>query len=98
MLKVQFASLMWDFDHGSLPNAFKGYFTKISDTHSYNTRASASNNLAKTIHTNTLHGSKLFKIIGVDIYNEINKMPFYQSSRSRSVFLRKYKSFLIDQY
>ena len=22
MLKVQYASLMWDFDHGSLPNAF----------------------------------------------------------------------------
>ena len=98
MLKVQYASLMWDFDHGSLPNAFNGYFTKISDIHSYNTRSSTSNNLAKKISVNTLHGSKLFKIIGVDIFNEINKLPFYQSSRSRPAFLEKYKNFLIEKY
>ena len=29
MLKVQYASLMWDFNHGSLPNAFNCFFTKI---------------------------------------------------------------------
>ena len=98
MLKVQYASLMWDFDHGALPNAFNGYFTKISDIHSYNTRSSTYNNLSKKIRVNTLHGSKLFKIIGVDIFNEINKVPFSESSRSRPAFLEKYTNFHIEKY
>lgn len=26
LMKVHFASLMWDFDHGSLPHVFQGFF------------------------------------------------------------------------
>ena len=50
---VQNASLMWDYDHDSLPNAFKGFFTKKSDVHSYRTLAASANKLAKTININT---------------------------------------------
>ena len=64
LMKVHFASLMWDFDHGSLPHVFQSFFTKISDIHSYHTRSSAADDLAKKICAKTIHGSKLFKTIG----------------------------------
>ena len=79
---------MWDFDHGSLPNALLGFFTKVSDVHSYNTRSSVSNKLAKNVSAKTIHGKKLFKIIGVDIFNEITNLPFYKSSHTRQNFLK----------
>ena len=98
LMKVQYASLMWDYDHGSLPQVFQGFFTKISDVHSHHTRSSVSDDLAKTICAKTIHGSKLFKIIGVNTFNEINKLPFYQSSRTRQCFLNHYKKYLIEKY
>ena len=98
LYKVQCASLMWDFDHGSLPDAFSGFFTKISDKHSYNTRSSTSNKLAKNVRVKTTHGKNLFKITGVDVFNEINTLSFYKSSRTRATFLKHYKKYLIDQY
>ena len=98
LYKVQFASLMWDFDHGSLPDAFSGFFTKISDVHSHNTRSSTSKKLAKNIFVRTAHGKNLFKITGVDLFNEINTFSFYKSSRTRETFLKHYKNYLIDQY
>ena len=87
---------MWDYDHGSLPDAIFGFFTKISDIHSHNTRSAASNKLAKTVRT--AHGKKSFKITGVDIFNEVNTLPFYKSSHTRITFLNHYKKYLIDQY
>ena len=89
---------MWDYDHGSLPDAFLGFFTKISDIHSHNTRSAVSNKLAKNVNVRTAHGKKSFKITGVDIFNEINNLPFYKSSCTRQTFLKHYKNFLIDQY
>ena len=41
------ASFMWDFDHGTLPEAFNCYFTKVSEVHQYNTWASVN----KLLHT-----------------------------------------------
>ena len=38
---MQYASLMWDYDHGSLPKAFDGFFTKVRDIHSYRTLSSS---------------------------------------------------------
>ena len=98
LYKVQCAGLMWDYDHGSLPDAFFGFFTKISDIHSHNTRSAVSNKLAKTVSVRTAHGKKSFKITGVDIFNEINTLSFYKSSRTRQTFLNHYKKYLIDQY
>ena len=60
LYKVQYASLMWDYDHGSLPKAFDGFFTKVHDIHSYRTRSSVSGNLSQNVSFNTKsHGSKL---------------------------------------
>ena len=98
LYKLQCASLMWDFDHGSLPDAFFGFFTKISDIHSHRTRSSTSNKLAKNVSVKTAHGKNLFKITGVDVFNEINNLSFYKSSRTRETFLKHYKNYLIDQY
>ena len=88
LMKVHFASLMWDFDHGSLPHVFQGFFIKISDIHSYHTRSSASDDLAKKNCAKTIHGSKLFKIISVEL-NELliscfnpplqNKLLYYNT-------------------
>ena len=60
---------MWDYDHDSLPNAFKGFFTKKSDVHSYRTGAASAKKLAKPINIKTkVHGSKLFKFQGIEIF------------------------------
>ena len=52
--------------------------------------------LAKKVSAKTIHGKKLFKIIGVDIFNEISNLP--KSSHTRQNFLKQYKNYLIDQY
>ena len=86
---VQYASLMWDYDHDSLPNAFKGFFTKISDA----------NKLSKTINIKTkVHGSKLFKVQGIEIFNELKNLDFYGTSRTKHSFIRQFKKYLIDKY
>ena len=96
---VQYASLMWDYDHDSLPNAFKGFFTKISDVHSYRTRAASANKLAKTINIKTkVHGSKLFKVQGIEIFNELKNLDFYGTSRTKHSFISQFKKYLIDKY
>ena len=99
LFKAQTASFMWDFDHGTLPEAFNSYFTKVSDVHQHNTRASV-NMLSHTVSlTNGVtHSSRMVKSFGVTIFNEIAEKMFYKNCNMKATFRKKYKLFLIEQY
>ena len=43
--KVQMFSLMWDYDHNTLPSSLKELFIKSNLVHNYNTRGSNKGNL-----------------------------------------------------
>ncbi len=42
IFQFQYASLMYDQDHGNLPSCFDAYFRKVEDIHSHNTRMASS--------------------------------------------------------
>ena len=46
-LKFQFSMLMWQHDHGELPDCFNDYFIKVNSIHTHNTRAASSKNFPK---------------------------------------------------
>ena len=47
IFQIQYASLMFDQDHGNLPSCFKTYLRKVEDIHSHNTRMTLSHNCQK---------------------------------------------------
>ena len=99
LYKVQYASLMWDFDHGILPHAFDDFFVPISAIHNYETRSAVAGKLAQPHIFNTkIHGNKMFKRQGVLIFNEIVSKEFYINPTTKMSFLKKFKEYLIGLY
>ena len=97
--KMQFACLMWEFDHGNLPKCFNNYFEKVSDTHKYATRNSTSGKLSENINVNTSrYGFTMLKFQGPKVLNTIKDIAFYKDAKTLPYFRHKYKTFLIDTY
>ena len=98
IFKLQYASLMYDQDHGNLPSSFSKYFRQVKDIHSHNTRMVSSNKLSENVkfHTKT-HGKAMFKFKGPRILNEIKDLKFYGESKNKYYFRRKYKLYLLDK-
>ncbi len=70
LLKIQYACLMWDFDHGNLPKCFTYYFKKISDVHNHKTRNATAGKLSENILVNTnVHGFTMLKFQGPKVLN-----------------------------
>ena len=99
MIKHQFASIMWDQDHDLLPNSISCFFKPVSQIHGYNTRMVSAGKLSENIaiHTST-HGKKMFKFTGPRILNNLKDQHFYKNSKSKNVFIKRYKKYLIDMY
>ena len=98
IFQIQYASLMFDQDHGNLPSCFKTYFRKVEDIHSHNTRMASSHKLSENIKFNTKsHGKSMFKFKGPKILNEIKDLKLYGASKNKSYFRRKYKSYLLEK-
>ena len=99
ILKSQLASLMWDHDKGVLPKCFDNYFTKVNKVHNYGTRLANANKLSVNVAVNTsTHGQTMMKYIGPRIFNEIKDLHFYDITRAKTTFRKKYKSHLITSY
>ena len=49
IFQFQYASLMYDHDHGNLPSCFSTYFRKVEDIHSHDTRMAASKKLSENV-------------------------------------------------
>ena len=99
LFQTQFASVMWDLDHGTLPTCFNNIFRHVSDIHHYNTRSSAAQKLSENvrIHTKT-HGEHMLKFIGPKILNELKNHDFFNLSKTKKTFQAKYKQYLLSLY
>ena len=98
IFKLQYASLMYDQDHGDLPTCFSNYFRQVKDIHSHNTRMASSHKLSENVKFKTItHGKAMFKFKGPKILNEIKDLKFYGESKNKYYFRRKYKVHLLHK-
>ena len=98
IFKSQMASLMWDYDHGNLPESLNTLFTRRSDVHSLNLRNTRNQRLYTATKKNTKFGSNSFSKIGSQLLNDLKDLNIYNESNSRNVFMMKYKKILINNY
>ena len=99
LVNHKFASLMWDFDHNLLPNSFESFFNYAKNTHKYGTRFANANKLCenKKFNTNT-YGINSFTFVGPKVLNSLKDTQLYQESKSKLLFLKKYKMQTIANY
>ena len=97
-LQLQLSSLMWDYDHDTLPESLKTHFKRANLVHNYSTRNASKGGLFSGKVNTTKYGIQSFKYQGVKILNGLKNMPFYQSSPSKAVFLKELKSQLLSCY
>ena len=94
----QYASLMWDQDHGNLPQCFEGYFKNVSSVHDHETRQAYYNKLAEIPYRTVTHGKKLFKFKGPKILNQLKDLIFYREAETKLTFRKRYKEYLLNKY
>ena len=97
-LQVQLSSLMWDYDHNTLPLSLRAHFQRANLVHNYRTRGASKGSLHHCkVHTYK-HGIKSFKYQGIKILNDLKNMRTYQDATSKGNFLRELKSDLLSSY
>ena len=98
IFQFQYASLMYDQDHGNLPSCFNTYFRKVEDIHIHNTRMASSHKLSENVKFKTKkRGKSMFKFKGPKILNELKDLNLYGDSKNKSYFSRKYKLYLLKK-
>ena len=98
LFQYQVSSIMWDFDHNTLPKTLNLLFTKTKNTHSYGTRFANADKLTIDRVNSVKYGDKSFKVIGATKLNELKNCDFYTSARSKQVFLDSFKNEILDTY
>ena len=88
-LQVQLSSLMWDYDHDSLPISLKMHFKKTNVVHNYSTRAASKGNLYLNKVNTVKYGIKSFRYQGVKVLNDLKNMSIYKNIVKKSIFLKK---------
>ena len=89
---------MWDFDQGKLPASLSKLFTYRTSVHNRNLRNSQNNELYVAKLYKNRYGYNSFTHNGAIVLNEIKNLPFYASSRTKSTFLHKLKTELLNKY
>ena len=97
-LKVQLSSLMWDYDHNTLPSSLRAHFKRSNLVHNYRTRAATKGNLHHCKVRTLKYGIKSFKYQGVKILNDLKNMSIYQDATNKKSFLKRLKSDLLSSY
>ena len=97
-LHVQLSSLMWDYDHDTLPLSLRVHFKKANLVHNYSTRMASKGGLHHGKANTIKHGIKSFNYQGVKILNALKNMSIYQNSTSKRTFIVELKSDLISTY
>ena len=98
LYKCQLASLMWDYDHGNLPDNLNSLFTSRESIHSVNLRNSANHRLYTSFKWNTKYGTKSFSQVGSQLLNELKDLNFYDTMGNKKAFMKKYKQTFLDIY
>ena len=95
LYKSQIASLMWDYDHGKLPDDLNTRFITRSSVHSRNLRNVANQRLYTSTQRNTIHGTHSLSQVGSILLNEIKDFDFYNANEKKT-FMAKYKEHLLN--
>lgn len=98
LFQYQVSSLMWDFDHNTLPNALNSLFNKTRNTHSYGTRFANADKLNIERTNTSRYGLMSFKVIGASKLNELKDCDYYNNACSKRAFLNSLKENLINAY
>ena len=72
-LQVQLSSLMWDYDHDTLPESLKTHFKRANLVHNYSTRSASKGNLLYGKVNTTKYGIQSFKYQGIKVLNGSRK-------------------------
>ena len=98
LLKIQYASLMWDYDKNILPSSLNFYFKSLKNNH-HVTRQVTAAKLSENIIVNTdLYGKTMLKFIGPKVLNFLKDQDFFSKAKTKSFFIKKYKQYLIESY
>ena len=97
-LQVQLSSLMWDYDHDTLPESLKTHFKRANLVHNYSTRSASKGSLFYGKVNTTKYGIQSFKYQGIKVLNGLKNMSIYQNSPSKAIFLKELKSDLLSSY
>ena len=89
---------MWDFDHHSLPDSLASMFTRREEIHNRNVRDQSKNKLYTAQRFNNRHGYDSFSHHGSLLLNKLKDLPFYGNSYSKSAFMAKYKTLILENY
>ena len=98
LYKSQIASLMWDFDHGNLPDDLNPLFITRSSAHSRDLRNATNQRLYTSTRRNTKYGSDSISQVGSILLNEMKDLELFNTNNSKNTFMTKYKEHLINQY
>ena len=97
-LQVQLSSLMWDYDHNTLPLSLRDHFKRANLVHNYRTRAASKGSLHHCKVNTYKHGIKSFKYQGIKILNDLKSMRIYQDAICKSYFMKELKSDILSSY
>ena len=98
LFQYQVSSIMWDYDHNTLPKSLNSLFTKTTTTHSYRTRLANADKLTIDKVNTHKYGDMSFKVIGATKLNELKDCDFYNSARTKKLFLDSLKNNTLDTY
>ena len=73
-LQVQLSSLMWDYDHDTLPESLKAHFKRANLVHNYSTRSASKGSLFDDKVNTTKYGIQSFKYQGIKVLNGLKNM------------------------
>ena len=91
-------SLMWDFDHNTLPNSLSSLFIRRDEIHNRNLRDKDKNKIYTAHRFNNKHGYDSFVYRGGIHLNKLKDLQLYDNRHSKNTFLNNYKKYIIDLY
>ena len=95
--KLQLSSLMWDYDHGTLPS-LNVLFRRTNTVHNYKMRGAAGGNLYYTKVNSTKYSVCLFKYQGIHILNSLKKTNYLQRHTIQEEIYKRLKILFLLEY
>ncbi len=91
-------SLMWDYDHNTLPTSISMLFVPCNKIHTRNLREKSKNKLYTAYRHKNRYGFESFSRNGALILNEAKYLPFYNTTLNKPAFLKSYKNYIFKMY
>ena len=98
LYKSQLASLMWEYDHNTLPDSLSELFIKRSAMHGFQLRNAADGRLYTGTRFNNNYGKNSFAHVGSIFLNELKDSDIYTLATSKNAFMNKYKQSILEKY